>query len=158
VFHVNSHRRGLCPCSEVVKRWCPTFPGRSLALPSCPKYMRRSIFLSDVVVPRLVWNSKFPTASLHRRAMSTSNTDNSASVPLDTPKPKAVALTMQIIIRRDLLDVEKWPVGPLIAQGSHAATALMHLQRDSQAMKDYTEDWKHMRKVGCPVPAFGLGF
>lgn len=55
---------------------------------------------------------------------------------------------MQIILRKDLLDVENWPVGPLIAQGSHAATALMHLYKDHQAMKDYTEDWEHMRKVG----------
>lgn len=54
------------------------------------------------------------------------------------------------------MDVEKWPVGPLIAQGSHAATALMHLQRESQAMKDYTEDWKHMRKVGQSARAIGL--
>lgn len=63
-------------------------------------------------------------------------------------KPKTGALTMQIILRRDLLEVEKWPVGPLIAQGSHAATALMYLFKEHQAMKDYVADWKHMRKVG----------
>jgi hypothetical protein len=79
--------------------------------------------------------------------MFTVATPDSSATPSDAPKAKTPSLTMQIILRRDLLDVEKWPVGPLIAQGSHAATALMHLYKDHQAMKDYTEDWKHMRKV-----------
>jgi hypothetical protein len=120
--------------------------------------MRGRTICSGSVIPRFVWNSKSRTAAHHRFIMSSSNTDNSASMPSENTKPKVAALTMQIIIRRDLMDVEKWPVGPLIAQGSHAATALMHLQRDNQAMKDYTEDWKHMRKVGRPAQAIGFGF
>ncbi|KAJ9097246.1 hypothetical protein QFC21_004915 [Naganishia friedmannii] len=79
----------------------------------------------------------------------------SAAIPSVTEastKPKTGALTMQIILRRDLLEVEKWPIGPLIAQGSHAATALMHLFREHQAMKDYVEDWKHMRKAVLQTP------
>lgn len=83
----------------------------------------------------------------NRHIMSTGAAPDRPATPLDAPKAKTPSLTMQIILRRDLLDVEKWPVGPLIAQGSHAATALMHLYKDHQAMKDYTEDWKHMRKV-----------
>ncbi|KAJ9110751.1 hypothetical protein QFC20_002792 [Naganishia adeliensis] len=84
--------------------------------------------------------------------MSTVATPESSSTPPAVPGGKTPSLTMQIIIRRDLLDVENWPVGPLIAQGSHAATALMHLYKDHQAMRDYTEDWKHMRKAILQTP------
>ncbi|GHJ86668.1 hypothetical protein NliqN6_3070 [Naganishia liquefaciens] len=84
--------------------------------------------------------------------MSTATPDGPTPTPSESPNPRVGALTMQIIIRRDLLDVEKWPIGPLIAQGSHAATAIMHLQRENQAMKDYTADWKHMRKAILQTP------
>ncbi|KAI5452317.1 hypothetical protein NCC49_000880 [Naganishia albida] len=84
--------------------------------------------------------------------MSTLAGPDSSSTPPDVAKARAPSLCMQVILRRDLLDVESWPVGPLIAQGSHAATALMHLYKDHQAMKDYTEDWKHMRKAILQTP------
>lgn len=118
--------------------------------------MSRRAILVNPVFPRYRFGNKARTAFLHRNVMSAATPDGSTATPPETAKPKVGALTMQIIIRRDLLDVEKWPVGPLIAQGSHAATAIMHLQRENPAMKDYTADWKHMRKVshvmGCSGP------
>lgn len=103
--------------------------------------------LINISVPsgRLLHSYSF--RSRYHRAMSTLAGPDSSSTPPDVAKARASSLCMQVILRRDLLDVESWPVGPLIAQGSHAATALMHLYKDHQAMKDYTEDWKHMRKV-----------
>jgi peptidyl-tRNA hydrolase len=35
-----------------------------------------------------------------------------------------------------------------MAQAAHAATAVTHLHRENDAVKDYLADWKHMRKVG----------
>lgn len=112
--------------------------------------MGRGLIESRLVVPRLSCHSRI-VRKHQRSTMSTVATPESSSTPPAVPGGKTPSLTMQIIIRRDLLDVENWPVGPLIAQGSHAATALMHLYKDHQAMRDYTEDWKHMRKVSRQV-------
>ncbi|ORY26337.1 hypothetical protein BCR39DRAFT_560593 [Naematelia encephala] len=42
-------------------------------------------------------------------------------------KSKQSPLVMQIILRRDLETVHDWPIGPLLAQSAHAATAVLHL-------------------------------
>ncbi|EAL19369.1 hypothetical protein CNBH0630 [Cryptococcus deneoformans B-3501A] len=71
--------------------------------------------------------------------------------------PKPTGLVMQIIVRRDLLTEHKWPVGPLLAQSAHAATAVLHRFRDHPDVKRYLkgEDgrgWETMRKVVLEVP------
>lgn len=50
----------------------------------------------------------------------------------------------------------KWPVGPLLAQSAHAATAVLHRFRDHPDVKRYLkgEDgrgWEGMRKVVLEV-------
>ncbi|GAV05642.1 hypothetical protein RvY_15742 [Ramazzottius varieornatus] len=47
-----------------------------------------------------------------------------------------------IVIRGDL----KWPTGALIAQGCHAATAVMHLFRDDAETRNYLTDLDRMHK------------
>ena len=118
--------------------------------------MSRRGILVNPAFPRYFCGNKALATPLHCNVMSAATPDGSTATPPDTAKHKVGALTMQIIIRRDLLDVERWPVGPLIAQGSHAATAIMHLQRENQAMKDYTADWRHMRKVSRMIGCSGL--
>ncbi|WVF71145.1 hypothetical protein IAT40_005942 [Kwoniella sp. CBS 6097] len=70
--------------------------------------------------------------------------------------PKPTGLVMQIIVRRDLLTVHNWPVGPLLAQSAHAATAVLHKYRDHQDVRRYLEGedgrgWECMRKVVMEV-------
>ncbi|KAF8841729.1 peptidyl-tRNA hydrolase II [Paxillus ammoniavirescens] len=67
-------------------------------------------------------------------------------------------LVMQIIVRRDLFDKEKWGVGPLMAQAAHAATAVLHETRERTETIDYLADLKNMRKVVLQTPdASALG-
>ena len=80
-------------------------------------------------------------------------------------------LTMQVILRRDLLEVSRrdhclrpeqlriahrlcryvtklgWPSGPLMAQAAHAATAVLIKHRNNENVKLYEEDIVNMRKV-----------
>lgn len=57
-----------------------------------------------------------------------------------------------------------WPVGPLLAQSAHAATAVLHLYRDHADVQRYLEGedgrgWEVMRKVTyevCYPLRFGL--
>ncbi|WWD16986.1 hypothetical protein CI109_101422 [Kwoniella shandongensis] len=77
------------------------------------------------------------------------------STTVDPPKP--TGLVMQIIIRRDLLTVHSWPIGPLLAQSAHAATAVLHRYREHPDVRRYLEGddgrgWEGMRKVVMEVP------
>ncbi|KAK8864701.1 hypothetical protein IAR55_001953 [Kwoniella newhampshirensis] len=78
-----------------------------------------------------------------------------STVSGDAPKP--TGLVMQIIIRRDLLTVLSWPIGPLLAQSAHAATAVLHRYKDHPDVITYLEGedgrgWEGMRKVVMEVP------
>lgn len=82
-------------------------------------------------------------------------------------------LRMQIVVRRDLLEVRSilcslvlsnaltalvkkldWPVGPLMAQASHAATAVLHKFKDEDDVKEYLDDLDNMRKVRAIISTF----
>ncbi|KAF8511541.1 peptidyl-tRNA hydrolase II [Gautieria morchelliformis] len=56
-------------------------------------------------------------------------------------------LTMQIVVRKDLLHAEGWGVGPLLAQTAHVATAVLHEFRALEETKNYVADLKTMRKT-----------
>ncbi|KZT54570.1 peptidyl-tRNA hydrolase II [Calocera cornea HHB12733] len=81
--------------------------------------------------------------------MSAPNSTDEAALAADTPvvSPQATPLVMQIVVRRDLMDVEKWGVGPLIAQGAHAATAVLYETRELPETQLYLADLPNMRKV-----------
>ncbi|KZO95229.1 peptidyl-tRNA hydrolase II [Calocera viscosa TUFC12733] len=66
--------------------------------------------------------------------------------------PQSAPLVMQIVVRRDLMDVEKWGVGPLIAQGAHAATAVLYETRELANTQLYLADLHNMRKVVLQTP------
>ncbi|KAH8080152.1 hypothetical protein HD553DRAFT_345066 [Filobasidium floriforme] len=61
-------------------------------------------------------------------------------------------LTMQVVLRRDLLEKLEWPVGPLMAQAAHAATAVMVKYREHENVKSYEQDLDNMRKAVLQIP------
>ncbi|KAK3578948.1 hypothetical protein CHS0354_035587 [Potamilus streckersoni] len=59
----------------------------------------------------------------------------------------ASSLVQYIVVRRDLVQVLKWPTGALIAQAAHACTAVMHLFYSDQNTQEYLRDLDRMHKV-----------
>lgn len=57
-------------------------------------------------------------------------------------------------MRSDLIKTLKWPLGAVIAQGCHAATAVCHLFRDDVFTQKYLEDLDRMFKVVLEVQYF----
>ena len=59
-------------------------------------------------------------------------------------------LLQYVVLRRDLWADMGWPLGSLVAQGCHAATAALWLSRDTPTTLEYCapEHLDHMHKVG----------
>ena len=62
-------------------------------------------------------------------------------------KQTASHLVQYIALRGDLLRVQRWPVGALVAQGCHASTAVLHMYRDHGNVVQYLSNLDHMHKV-----------
>lgn len=60
-------------------------------------------------------------------------------------------LIQYIVVRGDLLKVQNWPLGALITQCCHAATAVNYLFRDDPVTIKYFEDLDNMHKVVLEV-------
>ncbi len=58
-------------------------------------------------------------------------------------------LVQYIAVRGDLVD--KWPVGAVVAQACHAATAVMHLFREDPNTVQYLTDLDRMHKIVLKV-------
>lgn len=58
-------------------------------------------------------------------------------------------LIMYIVLRRDLWQEQQWPLGSLVSQGCHAATAVLWDTRESAHTQAYCapSTIDHMRKV-----------
>lgn len=63
-------------------------------------------------------------------------------------------LVQYVVVRRDLLDVMKWPVGAVIAQACHACTAAIHLNYSDGHTQEYLTDLDNMHKVVLEVSAW----
>ncbi|CAD6591192.1 MAG: hypothetical protein TREMPRED_006015, partial [Tremellales sp. Tagirdzhanova-0007] len=61
--------------------------------------------------------------------------------------PAAAKLTMQIILPRDLNLKDGWPIGSMMVQAAHAATAVLHLHADHRDVQSYLKNWGQMRKA-----------
>lgn len=59
-------------------------------------------------------------------------------------------IVQYLVIRKDLVEVEKWPLGALLAQASHAAVAAVWLNREDPATIEYCTgtNLDNMHKVG----------
>ena len=66
-------------------------------------------------------------------------------------KQGAAQLVQYIALRGDLLRVQKWPVGALVAQACHACTAVIHTHREDPNMTHYLSDLDRMHKVVLEV-------
>lgn len=56
-------------------------------------------------------------------------------------------LVQYVIVRGDLATKLNWPLGAIIAQCCHAATAVCHLHRDDADVRAYFADLDNMHKV-----------
>ncbi|MFH4982327.1 hypothetical protein AB6A40_009036 [Gnathostoma spinigerum] len=58
---------------------------------------------------------------------------------------------MYLILRYDLLSKLQWPLGALVTQAAHAATACLWTYKDDPDVIEYMDDIEHMRKVALKV-------
>ena len=49
-------------------------------------------------------------------------------------------IVQYIVVRSDLIKILSWPLGALIAQACHAATAVMHEFYDHEDTKEYLRE------------------
>lgn len=65
-------------------------------------------------------------------------------------QPNGSPIVQYLVIRKDLVDIEKWPLGALLAQASHAAVAAVWLNREDPATIEYCSrtNLDNMHKVG----------
>jgi len=63
----------------------------------------------------------------------------------------ACGLVQYIALRGDLLRVEKWPIGAVVAQACHASAAVLHQFRDDPNTQFYFKNLDNMRKVVVEV-------
>ena len=56
-------------------------------------------------------------------------------------------LVQYVLVRGDLLLTEGWPVGAVLAQACHAATAAIHLHYTDPHTQEYLTDLDNMHKV-----------
>jgi peptidyl-tRNA hydrolase len=63
--------------------------------------------------------------------------------------PKVDPIVQYIVLRKDLVDTMKWPLGSVISQGCHAAVAAVWLFKDDPVTAEYcsSENLDHMHKV-----------
>eukprot|EP00271_Cylindrocystis_brebissonii_P012810 TRINITY_DN32313_c0_g1_i1.p1 TRINITY_DN32313_c0_g1~~TRINITY_DN32313_c0_g1_i1.p1 ORF type:complete len:279 (+),score=15.49 TRINITY_DN32313_c0_g1_i1:68-904(+) len=64
---------------------------------------------------------------------------------------EAGPVVQHIVLRKDLVETLKWPLGSVMAQGAHAAVAAIWLYREDQLVQRYCADLDHMHKVVLEV-------
>ncbi|KAH8331059.1 hypothetical protein KR067_011077 [Drosophila pandora] len=63
-------------------------------------------------------------------------------------------IVQYIVVRSDLRSALNWPMGAVIAQCCHAATAVMHLNAGDSDTVEYLNDLDNMHKVVLEVSSF----
>ncbi|XP_053736207.1 putative peptidyl-tRNA hydrolase PTRHD1 [Synchiropus splendidus] len=61
-------------------------------------------------------------------------------------------LVQYVVVRADLVRQLSWPLGAVITQACHAATAAVHLHYCDPDTQRYLEDLDHMHKVVLGAP------
>lgn len=64
----------------------------------------------------------------------------------------AAALVQYVIVRSDLCNSLKWPVGALLAQACHATTSVIHMFYNHEDTQNYLADLDNMHKIVLSVP------
>lgn len=65
--------------------------------------------------------------------------------------PPGVRLVQYVVVRSDLTQKLSWPLGAVIAQACHAATAAIHVHYDDPDTRGYLADLDSMHKVVLAV-------
>ncbi|XP_033343711.1 putative peptidyl-tRNA hydrolase PTRHD1 isoform X1 [Bombus vosnesenskii] len=61
-------------------------------------------------------------------------------------------LVQYVVVRGDLLETMKWPIGAVIAQACHACTAVTHLFYNDNYTQAYLANLDAMHKVVLEIP------
>ncbi|XP_062858087.1 putative peptidyl-tRNA hydrolase PTRHD1 [Trichomycterus rosablanca] len=61
-------------------------------------------------------------------------------------------LVQYVVVRSDLIHALSWPVGAVITQACHAATAAIHLHYSDPDTQEYLADLDNMHKVVLQAP------
>lgn len=64
----------------------------------------------------------------------------------------SASIVQYVVVRSDLLKELKWPVGAVIAQACHAATAVTHMFYNDEYTQEYLKDLDNMHKVVLQAP------
>ncbi|XP_004085038.1 putative peptidyl-tRNA hydrolase PTRHD1 isoform X1 [Oryzias latipes] len=66
--------------------------------------------------------------------------------------PPGVRLVQYVVVRSDLTQKLSWPLGAVIAQACHAATAAIHVHYEDPDTRRYLADLDSMHKVVLAAP------
>jgi peptidyl-tRNA hydrolase len=61
------------------------------------------------------------------------------------------AIVQYVVVRGDLVKLQKWPLGALVAQACHASSAAIHLFYKAEDTQQYLADLDRMHKVVLEV-------
>lgn len=80
--------------------------------------------------------------------------ESTAAAATESEVPKPDPIVQYIVIRKDLVEALKWPLGSVISQGCHAAVAAIILHKDHPSTAEYTgmENLDNMHTVLSPAP------
>ena len=91
--------------------------------------------------------------TIHSPSLEDTTSPNPSAVIIDptspqpTDQPDLGPLVQHVVIRRDLLEGMKWPVGSVVAQGCHAAVAAIWQHQSDPLVQRYCGDLDRMHKV-----------
>ncbi|CAG7823332.1 unnamed protein product [Allacma fusca] len=63
-----------------------------------------------------------------------------------------MSFVQYVILRKDLQTTLGWPLGALIAQACHAATAVLHIYQEDENTRAYLAKLDSMHKVVLQIP------
>jgi len=145
-------------CLQATTRLCHSSPGHdfftgfanprvisSLSLTFCDH--SNSLFLSRNSSSTGT-NHIVPPAPAHNSSMEGAPSGTTEET-LQKPDP----VVQYIVLRKDLVDTMKWPLGSVISQGCHAAVAAIWIHKDDPVTAEYcgTANLDNMHKVTLEV-------
>lgn len=141
-------------CLQATTRLCHSSPGHdfftgfanprvisSLSLTFCEN--KNSLFLCRNS-SSIGTNNIVPPLPAHNSSMEGAPSGTTEET-LQKPDP----VVQYIVLRKDLVDTMKWPLGSVISQGCHAAVAAIWIHKDDPVTAEYcgTENLDNMHKV-----------
>ena len=111
-----------------------------------PKEAYREVYTILQLAPPASPSNLHIYAALIRKEISDQKIHN-----LVMAEKAACGLVQYIALRGDLLRVDKWPIGAMVAQACHASAAVLHQFKDDSNTQQYLKDLDSMHKVVLEV-------